>query len=1081
MAFDWQNSAPAKAYERGEIDVYQAKDQLRALEKEHIINGLKAERHGSGGGTTTSTTDSNKLSKYGFKTVASKPSRIAKHNEEMARDKLTNEIQNNENLLEQIESQLASDNTLDSKPKQKADQGLEEDSFLEGDDGLGEGDVDEGLEEEDGLDGQQQQKHDDEPGDRDFEHDGEGHGRDVDGEDHGRDGEDHGRDGEDHGRDGEDHGRDGEDHGRDGEDHGRDGEDHGRDGEDHGRDGEDHGRDGENEELEKLHEEKLDNMEKPTTDVSASGDAFSEDGALVNTTNYERDVTFVERVLQTGENIVKGTGHFDQAAIRSGQINYTQTVTEKGTDTVQRPGFQTGKVETRVQVVPEKFQYGEVEHVFLPKSVPTDLVNPLFNTPTTADGTFSPSGEPVLGETIPDSTTKTTLGGKGYYNYQTDKLSTQASATLSAVEFSDAVTVPIHLDDKVIDASELPAAVQSKIFELFGKPFNVVEEEPIDRVNDFKTTMSQGYRIDYIDTLPADWQKTYTISGTKAFQQPGKISGSVSYTIPSEAEVVGFNLIPGKEVGHIDTYVKLTVGESGSAGPETAVYEGEADPALTEMGPVVPGNEVEGSGGVEFECGSTASAQRDESSETEDFKETSVQTEDLGVVVGETRSLEGTVKPANIVLLREDGTKVALAERRVGFDVAVHLRRAAQIATDVSVGGGGEGQTATFTNEASSPLRAQIFESSVTGTYIALLAQAAGDDAGDPSLVGVSYAPKGLFMLKDLATGQCFAFKSGNVKAPLIQKDCDPNGKLTVWETLAPKHADDPNLLKLKVDDKKLFVDTPGNEDTAKFNKIQAWNASMGPKDQQVRFSYLGENEGNAVVAIHAGDEPDLVYTMGDDGITRALPWQEGVTPGIEIVPVKQVITENKNLLGKLKSITKSYELANEETENEYGGEGDDADAGEMTDGLSTDPTTVVDLSDLLAEIRETVEDGDDGPPAFDGGSGVGIPPVVPPENANANAVERILEAMQNRLESSSPQSDGPPAIDGGSGIAIPPNTNTLEPLLDAIRNQSDYVSASGEEEGAAADDEILEAMEDAAAEEAGWAAAEQALGDASF
>eukprot|EP00741_Cyanophora_paradoxa_P002206 tig00000555_g2138.t1 len=101
-----------------------------------------------------------------------------------------------------------------------------------------------------------------------------------------------------------------------------------------------------------------------------------------------------------------------------------------------------------------------------------------------------------------------------------------------------------------------------------------------------------------------------------------------------------------------------------------------------------------------------------------------------------------------------------------------------------------------------------------------------------------------------------------------------------------------------------------------------------------------------------------------------------------------------------------------------------------MTDGLSTDPTTVVDF-------------------------GVGIPPVVPPENANANAVERILEAMQNRLESSSPQSDGPPAIDGGSGIAIPPNTNTLEPLLDAIRNQSDYVSASGEEEGAAADDEV--------------------------
>eukprot|EP00741_Cyanophora_paradoxa_P002210 tig00000555_g2142.t1 len=788
---------------------------------------------------------------------------------------------------------------------------------------------------------------------------------------------------------------------------------------------------------EDLREEKLGNMEKPTTDVSASGDAFSEDGALVNTTNYERDVTFVERVLKTGENIVKGTGHFDQAAIRSGQINYTQTVTEKGTDTVQRPGFQTGKVETRVQVVPEKFQYGEVEHVFLPKSVPTDLVNPLFNTPTTADGTFSPSSEPVLGETIPDSTTKTALGGKGYYNYQTDKLSTQASATLSAVEFSDSVTVPIHLDDKVIDSSELPAAVQNKVLELFGKPFNVVEEEPIDRANDFKTTMSQGYRIDYIDTLPADWQKTYTISGTKAFQQPGKISGSVSYTIPSEAEVVGFNLIPGKEVGHIDTYVKLTVGESGSAGPETAVYEGEADPALTEMGPVVPGNEVEGSAGVEFECGSTASAQRAESSETEDFKETSVQTEDLGVVVGETRSLEGTVKPANIVLLREDGTKVALAERRVGFDVAVHLRRAAQIATDVSVGGGGEGQTATFTNEASSPLRAQIFESSVTGTNIALRAQVSGDDAGDPSLVGVSYAPKGLFMLKDLATGQCFAFKSGNVKAPLIQKDCDPNGKLTVWETLAPKHADDPNLLKLKVDDRKLFVDTPGNEDTAKFNKIQAWNASMGPKDQQVRFSYLGENEGNAVVAIHAGDEPDLVYTMGDDGITRALPWQEGVTPGIEIVPVKQVVTENKNLLGKLISTTKSYELANEETENEYidGEEDDGADAGEMTDGLSTDPTAAVDLSDLLAEIRET----------------------------------------------SSPQSDGPPAIDGGTDIAIPPNTNTLEPLLDAIRNQSDYVSASGEEEGAAADDEILEAMEDAAAEEAGWAAAEQALGDASF
>eukprot|EP00741_Cyanophora_paradoxa_P020043 tig00021221_g19345.t1 len=189
-------------------------------------------------------------------------------------------------------------------------------------------------------------------------------------------------------------------------------------------------------ELERLDDAKL----SADDNADLSGDVFSELGSPINSTVYERDVTFVERVLKTGENIVKGTGSFDQAAVRTGQINYTQTVTEKGTDTVQRPGFQTGKVETRVQVVPEKFQYGEVEHVFLPKSVPTDVVNPLFSTPTTADGAFSPSGEPVLGETIPDSTIKTAVGGKGYYNYQTGQLSTQASATLSPAEFNDAVT-----------------------------------------------------------------------------------------------------------------------------------------------------------------------------------------------------------------------------------------------------------------------------------------------------------------------------------------------------------------------------------------------------------------------------------------------------------------------------------------------------------------------------------------------------------------------------------------------------------------------------------------------------------------
>eukprot|EP00741_Cyanophora_paradoxa_P020042 tig00021221_g19344.t1 len=540
-------------------------------------------------------------------------------------------------------------------------------------------------------------------------------------------------------------------------------------------------------------------------------------------------------------------------------------------------------------------------------------------------------------------------------------------------------------------------------------------QEPIDRVNDFKTTMSQGYRIDYIDTLPADWQKTYTISGTKAFQQPGKISGSVSYTIPSEAEVVGFNLIPGKEVGHIDTYVKLTVGESGPSGPETAVYEGEANPALTETGPVVPGSEVEGSSGVEFECGSTANTQRDESSEMEDFKETSVQTEDLGVVVGETRALQGPVKPANLVLLREDGSKIA---------------------TDVTIGFDDEGQDANFTNDVS------------------------GDNAGDPSLVGKSYMPKGLFMLKDTSTGNCLAFKSGNLRAPLVQKSCNPNGKLTVWETRATKNGDETNLLKLKVDDKKLFVDTPGNEDTAKHNKIQAWNASMGAKDQQVKFSYLGENDGNAVVAIHAGDEPDLVYTTGADGITRALPWQDGVTSGFEIVPIKQVVISTER--------TTTIDGPNFDPTNGVFGPN-------KGDKVITVPVKVK-VYEVAGEETENADSGDD-----DESDGIEHIGDAEPEIAGTEGSETVdlATVIADSLDIST---DGPPEVTGGDSISVPP---TEKSLLRNLLPQSGAIghgqSANQEDGGAPFDDEVLESIENAAAEEAGWAAAQEAFDDASL
>eukprot|EP00741_Cyanophora_paradoxa_P022215 tig00021438_g21445.t1 len=547
----------------------------------------------------------------------------------------------------------------------------------------------------------------------------------------------------------------------------------------------------------------------PPPGPTGHGDVFLDPGALVSSTNYEVPLTFVERVLKTGEQIVKGTGTFEQAAYYQAKLNvcracapsqvtYSQTVTEKGTDVVQRPGVQHGKVETKVQVVPEKFQYGEVEHVLLPKSVPTIVSEPLFETPKTTDGTFSPVGEPVLGDAIPDSISKVPFGAKGYYNYHEEESSTQATAILHPPQTFGNISVPVHLDDRILSESELPGDVWGKVQQLLYKPFNVVEEEPIERHNPFQTTQIQDYTINYIDTLPADWQQTYKLSGTKAFQQAGKISGSVNYTIPAEAEVMGYNLIPGKEIGRIDTYVKLTVGGGGPSGPETPLFEGEAKPELTETGPVIPGSEVEGTTGVEFECGSTAQSQRDESSEVEGYKETSIQTEELGVVVGEAKDSLAFERPTPLVLLK-DGKQIAVPD-----------------------------------------------------------------------------------------TNQNPPINSG--EGPFFEPTCDPTAPRTVWEVISPKSPIYPNDAAmgyriLKVAGKEMIADTPYWDATHQHNQVVSYNHADGYRDQHVKFNYLGQKEGHAVVSLHPGDAPTLVYTQ-DNGSIKCLPWQENETPGIEVIPV---------------------------------------------------------------------------------------------------------------------------------------------------------------------------------------------------
>eukprot|EP00741_Cyanophora_paradoxa_P016435 tig00020912_g15870.t1 len=200
-------------------------------------------------------------------------------------------------------------------------------------------------------------------------------------------------------------------------------------------------------------------------------------------------------------------------------------------------------------------------------------------------------------------------------------------------------------------------------------------------------------------------------------------------------------------------------------------------------------------------------------------------------------------------------------------------------------------------------------------------------------------------------------------------------------------------------------------------------------------------------------DEPDLVYTTGADGITRALPWQEGVTPGFEIVPIKQVVLSTERTVtgkgGKAMPVPvklKVYEGAGEETENADSGDDDEGDGIEHIG--DAEPKPEVAGTEALEE-SETVD------------------------LATEVAVADSLDIS----------ADGPPEVTGGDGIAVPPTDESLQSMPAQSDAFGQPVSHELEDAdgGAALDDEVLESMENAAAEEAGWAAAQQALDDASL
>eukprot|EP00741_Cyanophora_paradoxa_P022155 tig00021435_g21387.t1 len=305
-------------------------------------------------------------------------------------------------------------------------------------------------------------------------------------------------------------------------------------------------------------------MTKPATDKGQC--EVPQDGFHVKQVDFVRPFKVIGEIQKPGELKITGEAKYTADAERSGTWKITQPYERTGHDDIVTPVTELGHLETKQQVKVDKVVYGE-------KQIIEGQVIKGQPGATTWDWDtqdFKPTG-PMVGKCGTATCGMKDKGPKEYTEEKTcDNLVIENVElkvnSLQEVEHKDFKQYKLHVDDSIprLCQNTLPkgllkamAAKNIGIESLFKADvnFNVVKTEDITAC-EVQTIAKQDFELKYDEKHTLKWKQPISKECTKEWTQDGIEYGKGTYEQTDQADITGYYIQPGAELGQINTYIR---------------------------------------------------------------------------------------------------------------------------------------------------------------------------------------------------------------------------------------------------------------------------------------------------------------------------------------------------------------------------------------------------------------------------------------------------------------------------------------------------------------------------------------------
>eukprot|EP00741_Cyanophora_paradoxa_P007311 tig00001098_g7071.t1 len=294
--------------------------------------------------------------------------------------------------------------------------------------------------------------------------------------------------------------------------------------------------------------------------------AVPQDGFHVKSVDYVRPFKLVGEVVGNAKIRISGEASYRADIERDGTWKITQPYERTGHDDIFTPVTELGHLETKQQVKVDKVVYGE-------KQIIDGQVIPGQPGATTWDWDtqdFKPTG-PMVGKCGTATCGMKDKGPKEYTEEKTcDNLVIENVElkvnSLQEVEHKDFKQYKLHVDDSIprLCQNTLPkgllkamAAKNIGIESLFKADvnFNVVKTEDITAC-EVQTIAKQDFELKYDEKHTLKWKQPISKECTKEWTQDGIEYGKGTYEQTDQADITGYYIQPGAELGQINTYIR---------------------------------------------------------------------------------------------------------------------------------------------------------------------------------------------------------------------------------------------------------------------------------------------------------------------------------------------------------------------------------------------------------------------------------------------------------------------------------------------------------------------------------------------